>query len=179
MVVSPKIWEWFLEIPLWWWINYQTFHGGGQRYTSPEIEQGVPKSTTWNIFFSQKMMPVLDTFCWISTLNNSFVGGVHFSESKKCTHTHPTKLTLRHWKNGSKFPILSLLKIVAFEKGRSLLSSRRWFPFHSLVHLLSFHRFTMASCQKLGVFCVVISRGKCLVNFSMMSCVHSCSFLWW
>lgn len=95
----------FLEIAGWWWINYQTFHGGGQRYTSPEIEQGVPKSTTWNIFFFTKndagpgfFLLNFNLICW----------GVHFLESKNAL-PHPTKLTLRHWKNGW-FPILSFWK---------------------------------------------------------------------
>lgn len=95
----------FLEIPGWWWINYQTFHGGGQRYTSPEIEQGVPKSTTWNIFFFTKndagpgfFLFNFNLICW----------GVHFLESKNAL-PHPTKLALRHWKNGW-FPILSFWK---------------------------------------------------------------------
>lgn len=81
----------------------------------------------------------------------NLLGGTFFGV-KKCTPP-PNKTNtspLKKWMVSNPF----LLKIVAFEKGRSLLSSRRWFPFHSLVHLLSFHRFTMASCQKLGVFCV-------------------------
>lgn len=106
-------------------------------------------------------------FCW---------GGTFFGVQKM--HSHPPNKTntspLKKWMVSNPF----LLKIVAFEKGRSLLSSRRWFPFHSLVHLLSFHRFTMASCQKLGVFCVVISRGKCLW-ISPWWVVLYCSFLWW